>query len=98
MHAINRHKKDCSKAKRKAMKSANTARKLFIQVTYFTSDTIYTAKEDTLLHEKCYCRAIIKILKQNPLVYINRRAILVGKTSSKKLQLKKVVILIMSWH
>lgn len=98
MHAINRHKKDCSKAKRKAMKSANTTRKLFIQVTYFTSDTIYTAKEDTSLHEKCYCRAIIKILKQTPLVYINRRVILVEKTSSKKLQLKKVVILIMSWH
>lgn len=80
------------------MKRAYTTGKLFIQERYFTSDTVYTAKEDALFHDKSYCRAIMKILKQNVLVYINRRATLVEKTSCKNLQLKKVVILTMSWH
>ena len=46
---IDRHAKNCSKTKRKAIKKTNFRRCLFKQERYLTSDTLYTARKDHFL-------------------------------------------------
>ena len=80
---IDRHVKNCSKAKRKAIKKTNVRGSLFKQERYLTSDTLHTARKGHFFLAKCCCRASMKKAKRNILVHVSRRTSLVEKASCK---------------
>ena len=74
---IDRHAKNCSKTKRKAIKNTNFRGSLVKQERYLTSDTLYNARKGHFFIAKCYCRSRMKKVKRNVLVHISRRTSLV---------------------
>ena len=80
-HEIDRHAKNCSKIKRKAIKKTNFRGRLFKQERYLTSDTLYIARKGNFFLPKCCCRASMEKAKRNVLVHVSRRTSLVEKAS-----------------
>ena len=72
-HEIDRHAKNCSKTKTKALKKTNFRVSLFQRERYLRSDTLYTTIKDHFFLAKCSCRGSMKKVKQNVLVHISRR-------------------------